>query len=145
MTLERVLWFTFATSRKTIHRIVFLGRVQIRSFQGLINEKIPKKDISLRSIWRERLYVILRASPKNLFRQCFINLLLKDAEVQHDIQVTVTLNCLGFCFTKSRCSLHFVVVRLTFCSFGSTLPLRPTEIRWGTRYSFFSHRKEKKE
>ena len=42
--------FTSATSRKTIHRIVFLGRVQIRSFQGLINEKIPKKDISLRSV-----------------------------------------------------------------------------------------------
>ena len=39
--------FTSATSRKTIHRIVFLGRVQIRSFQGLINEKIPKKDTSL--------------------------------------------------------------------------------------------------
>ena len=60
--------FTSATSRKTIHRIVFLGRVQIRSFQGLINEKIPKKDISLRSIWR---YLLRHSEPtkwvKNLY------------------------------------------------------------------------------
>ena len=45
-------------------------------------------------------------------------------------------NYLVFCFTKSRCSLHFVVVRLTFCSFVSALSLRTTQIRWGTRYSF---------
>ena len=37
-------------------------------------------------------FVILSQMAKNLFRQYFINLLLKDAEVQHDIQVTVTLN-----------------------------------------------------
>ena len=41
--------------------------------------------------------------------------------------LNVMLNCLGFCFTKSRCSLHFVVVCLTFCSFVSALPLRTTQ------------------
>ena len=47
--------------------------------------------------------------------------------VQGDSNLFVIPNCLGFCFTKSRCSLHFVVVRLTFCSFASTLPLRTTQ------------------
>ncbi len=44
--------------------------------------------------------------------------------VQGDRKLFVIPNCLGFCFTKSRCSLHFVVVRLTFCSFVSVLSLR---------------------
>ena len=47
--------------------------------------------------------------------------------VQGDSNLFVIPNCLGFCFTKSRCSLHFVVVRLTFCSLVSTLPLRTTQ------------------
>ena len=48
-------------------------------------------------------------------------------QVQHDRILFVTLNCLGFCFTKSRYSLHFVIVRLTFCSFTSALSLRTTQ------------------
>ena len=48
-------------------------------------------------------------------------------QVQGDSNLFVIPNCLGFCFTKSRCSLHFVVVRLTFCSLVSTLPLRTTQ------------------
>lgn len=47
-------------------------------------------------------------------------------QVQHDKILFVTLNCLGFCFTKSRYSLHFVIVRLTFCSFTSALSFRTT-------------------
>ena len=75
-------------------------------------------------------YVIPRSGrPKNLvdkiFPQKTRNKMLK--RVQHDKQFPVTLNCLGFCFTKSRCSLHFVVVRLTFCSFVSALSLRTTQ------------------
>ena len=48
-------------------------------------------------------------------------------QVQGDRKLFVIPNCLGFCFTKSRCSLHFVVVRLTFCSLVSTLPLCTTQ------------------
>ena len=58
---------------------------------------------------------IMRVSPPqepSSFLSCVLN---------------VVLNCLGFCFTKSRCSLHFVVVCLTFCSFVSALPLRTTQ------------------
>ena len=50
-----------------------------------------------------------------------------DPEINSGRQQNVMLNCLRFCFTKSRCSLHFVVVCLTFCSFVSALPLRTTQ------------------
>ena len=39
-------------------------------------------------------------------------------------------------FTKTSRSFHYVSTHFCFCNFGTTLPLRPTEIRWGTRYSF---------
>ena len=62
--------------------------------------------------------------PKNLFQYAIKKMLKR---VQHDKQFPVTLNCLGFCFTKSRYSLLFAVVRLTFCSFVSALSLRTTQ------------------
>ena len=39
-------------------------------------------------------------------------------------------------FTKTSRSFHYVSTHFCFCNFGTTLPLRPTEICWGTRYSF---------
>ena len=41
-------------------------------------------------------------------------------------------------FTKTSRSFHYVSTHFCFCNFGTTLPLRPAEIRWGTRYSFAS-------
>ena len=66
------------------------------------------KDTSLRSVWRKTT----RHSEGSARRIC---------------KYFVTLNCLGFCFTKSRYLLHFVIVRLTFCSFVSALSLRITQ------------------
>ena len=62
--------------------------------------------------------------PKNLFQYAIKKMLKR---VQHDRTLLVTLNCLGFCFTKSRYSLLFAVVCLTFCSFVSVLSLRTTQ------------------
>ena len=66
---------------------------------------------------------------KNLFRQYLVNSANKQIpkRVRNDKQFPVTLNCLEFCFTKSRYSLLFAVVRLTFCSFVSALSLRTTQ------------------
>ena len=38
-------------------------------------------------------------------------------------------NGLGFCFTKCRCSLHFVAVHFAFCYFVSTLRFALNKIR----------------
>ena len=39
-------------------------------------------------------------------------------------------------FAKTSRSFHNVSTHFCFCNFGTTLPLRPTEIRWDTHYSF---------
>ena len=81
-----------------------------------------RKILRLKPQYDDTFSVILSVA-KNLFCET------KYKIVQGDRKLNVMLNCLGFCFTKSRCSLHFVVVRLTFCSFVSALSLRTNKTR----------------
>ena len=56
----------------------------------------------------KRAYGLPSASPYGLL----------PSSPSHSAHKSLPKICLGFYFTKSRYSLHYVVVRLTFCSFG---------------------------
>ena len=78
-------------------------------------------------------FVILRSErPKNLFCEAIASeyeLALRWSRLLFFLVSWIS-------FTKTSRSFHYVSTHFCFCSFGTTLPLRPTEIRWGTRYSF---------